>query len=148
MILFHNEQDKSLFLLEVGKSPLSQDSPDDHKLFIKRRSMITPLLKDFRRSQGAKSSWNANRFSMMTGIKKFHRSIAGLKQHRQLGRFLATRPERSMSGIFLGRNTKSRRSLLEQLIHESYYYHSLIDQVELELLIEAISQDEYSDLLV
>jgi hypothetical protein len=154
-VKFHNNEDYKLFLLEVedGESALrvsestTPSVPSELlELFIKRRKKDVKRVKDLRRSREAKSNWRHNRSKYKKGIKKFHKSTKGKRFHRSLGRFLATRDFKSsmkesletISVDILMEAAKALSSLKTHLIIETYYYQTLEDQVELELLFEAI----------
>lgn len=93
---FRTESDKQLFKIEmrlpmdldVGEGFPSSEHLDE---FIKSRRSLVPKLKDFRKSQNTKSQWRKDRYKLMSGIKKFHKSTKGKKMHRQIGRFISTR---------------------------------------------------------
>ena len=94
---FTSEYQKYLFCLDIERQDISKSiseswEPDDSLLeeFYKRRSPQINKLKDFRKSQASKASWRRNRYSYMKGIKDYHKSTQGKKQHRQLGNWLAT----------------------------------------------------------
>lgn len=147
MIRFFDDVDKQLFLLEVGKDINEEAEPSDHKLFIKHRKMVEPLLKDFRRSQSSKRNWVNNRGTYNFGIRRWHRSLEGRKFHRQLGRFLATHDRRERSSLLhedletKPLSADEKKELLLELLTESQFYHTLSDQVNIELLIEQLSAE-------
>jgi hypothetical protein len=95
---FSSLNDKKLFLMEVERIDLI-DSVDEAwvppqelmELFIQRRGSLIKGLKDFRKSQNTKSQWRRDRYKIMRGINRFHRSTKGKQFHRSMGRFLATR---------------------------------------------------------
>lgn len=93
-IKFKTDSDRVGFLVEVGRLDLldAESIPQEvFETFIKRRTGTVKRLKDFRKSQIAKSAWRGNRYKYMKGIRRYHRSTKGKRFHRSLGRFLATR---------------------------------------------------------
>ena len=96
---FLSEEDKILFLMEVGDSSMIEASKETtwqppeglvHH-FIKRRATLRKTYKDFHKSQAAKAGWRENKWKYLRGIARFHKSAAGKRFHRALGRFIATR---------------------------------------------------------
>lgn len=138
------------FLSEVERPDLADKSPEDipsevFELFLKRRKGIVPRLKDFRKSQATKSSWNKHRWKYLKGIKKFARSIRGKRLHRSLGRFVATRyslktktsaPRRETLELVKDLALKALPSLRTHMYIEQGYYMSLSEQVESELFMD------------
>ena len=143
---FASEVDAQLFLIEVGENPalcesLKTFTPTNEQLdsFISKRTRMESIIKDHRKSQVAKGAWRKNRYSMMKGIKAFHRSTEGKRFHRNLGNFLATRLTLSDSGRTATQKTnedfeflKSLNSAKTHLYIELEYYHQIYEQVELE----------------
>lgn len=136
---FQSDQDKILFLSEVGRVDLFEGQAEipaeviDE--FIKRRREKVFQLKDFRRSQLSKRAWRVNRFSMMKGINKFHRSVKGKKFHRQLGRFLATRVF-EVGDYNPIEVVKAISSAKTHLLLEFDYFMGFDEELELHNLIE------------
>src|ERR1019366_699836 len=120
MINSHNEQDKLLFIAEMGG-----DSPAHKSQFIQRRSHVGTLYTNFRKSSQGRLNWVRNKFNMMKGIRDYANSTESKKFHRQLGRWLATK-EFIPKGGLLGRQTESimLRSLL---VEELTYYLPLTE---------------------
>ena len=72
-------------------------------LFIQKQERPS-LIKDFLSSKRAERQWRRNRFRMKTAVNDFHKSMQGRRQHRRIGRFLATREQGSLkSGLFYPR---------------------------------------------
>jgi len=144
MIKFNSESDRLQFLLEVGKRIDEKETTDDHKSFIKHRTFVVPLLKDFRRSQAAKRAWTVNKLDYTFGLRNWHHSLEGRRFHRNLGRFLSSRinrnllmsPMASESLISKDELIDLRRAIIEELA----FYHSISEQANLELLLEEISE--------
>jgi hypothetical protein len=153
---FESLTDIHLFLTYIGRLDLVGNvsesfKPDDKmmELFIKRRTSVIPGLKNFRKSQIAKSQWRRNKYEMLKNMRKFHKSTAGKKFHRNLGNFLATRifqSTKSTNGIlktglqaesFLD-TLKSLSSLRTNLYIFSENFQTVRDQVDYELYLEAI----------
>ena len=142
-----DKNDKYCLLTEINRLDLLDvdELPDDvFEFFIKTRRQRVNRLKDFRRSQRTKSSWRKSRYSYMTGIKAFHRSIKGKRFHRSMARFLALRyfplkrPARESLEHVKDLALKASSSLRTHLYIEEGYYFSLDSQVDLELLAEYI----------
>ena len=140
-------QDKYSLLTEINRLDLVDEEsiPDDvFEVFIKQRRQRVNRLKNFRKSQNTKSAWRKNRFTYLTGIRKFHRSIKGKRLHRSMGRFLALRnfptkrPARESLERVKDLVLKSSSSIRTHMYIEEGYYMSLDSQIELELLAEYI----------
>lgn len=156
-IKFHNIIDLHHFLVEVDKIDLISEAKDLSfpiqedmiELFIQRRKGVISKLKNFRKSQSAKSAWRGNRRKYMSGIKSYHSSTQGKRHHRAMGRFLATRNTRdnsykreSLDNVDLiceiSELLKALSSLRTHLYIENEYYHPVDEQIEFELLMEDI----------
>jgi len=148
-VRFHSDCDKRLFLLEVGRVDLLdkvkgdswEPSSDLVELFIKGRQSLIPKLKDFRRSQATKSAWRHHRPAFLKGIRTFHRSTAGKRFHRTLGRWLATRlQDRDKFGsIYSLRNESLEQrvdllraitSIMNYAFQELEFYHDLYEELD------------------
>jgi len=140
---FHCSEDAQLFLVEVDQISKISTVTDEFQadssmveLYHQKRKKHVGKLKDFRKSQNAKSNWRKNRYKNMKGIKRFHKSTTGKRFHRSLGRFLATRE--------FGGNKYKREafdsSVLEVLTAisslrthhfiEFDYYHSMDEEID------------------
>lgn len=142
MMRFINEHDRAMLLSELGydESTRLEDVPE-HELheFIKRRSGLIRGAKNAARSQQAKRSWKKNRKAYMKGIKDFHKSTAGKRMHRQMGRFLATRiTQRGVQSSRMLRETllKALSSMRTHLYIENETYQDLRDQRDLSLMLD------------
>lgn len=129
--------DRTLLLSELGLPYNSEvEVTDEHYC------QIIEKRPDWRKSKDQKARWRRNRNAMMRGIKKFHKSTAGKKFHRQLARYAATRLGRS--------NNKLSESVIESNVDDfltavsSLRTHMYIDLGYYKPLIESI---EYSELL-
>jgi hypothetical protein len=141
MLKFRDKIHRSLFLADTGRLDLMDESleiPEEvSEAFIKRRKKLVFGLKDFRRSQDAKASWRKNRYKILKGIKSWHKSTAGKRFHRNLGRFLSTRIFRPKNESFDKYETlKAVSSLRTHLYIEGEYYSSLDEQVDYERFVE------------
>jgi hypothetical protein len=152
---FKTIEDVQLFLMEINRIDLLNSVKEDFiptdeqiKSFIKSRKSMIPGLKDFRRSQSSKANWRKNRYSMMKGLKNYHKSTAGKKHHRALGRYLATRdfklrsdkPE-SYSPLIINEICevlKGLSSLRTHLFIEFEYFHSVNEQVDMEIVLDEV----------
>jgi hypothetical protein len=141
---FLNEFELKMFLIESGNTAMLADVSMEtfqptvemlEKVFIQRQERKKGLL-DFRKSKDTESQWRANRYKMLRGIRRFHNSTEGKRQHRQLARFLATRDTRPEAGGILA--VAERSSLITEI--DNYvqgmkdffegYYHPIDDHFE------------------
>lgn len=125
-----------------------QPTNEEITRFIKSRTNLVKKLKDSKRASAQKSNWRQNRYKMMKGIKAFHKSTEGKRFHKRLGRFLATRLFKRSS---LGKTPTSEALYEDLLIKQSYlkglnaakqhlfveleYFHTLEEQVDIELFV-------------
>lgn len=152
---FANDHDAKLFCLEIDRSDLLLESDEavskDFKpcedmieLFLKKRRELVPHLKNFRRRQNTKKQWRHDRYKMMRGIKRFHKSTAGKRFHRSLGRFLATREclkksvEFTVSLHEVADVLKALSSLKTHAFVELEFYHPMAEEVEYLTFIEEL----------
>ena len=147
---FATEQDAKMFLLEIEKfdelgNASKEMKPDSEmmELFISKRRTLIPGLKDFRRRQNTRQQWRHERYKMLRGIKRFHKSTAGKKFHRALGRYLATRESLSESqSVFylteIADILKALSSLKTHAFIELEFYHPLSEELEYRLLFEEL----------
>lgn len=141
MVKFRTPEDKLLFLLEVGKKPGDDDTPDDHRLFIKRREKVGTLYKNFRKSRSAQLSWQRDRFKRQMASKRFAHSPEGRRLHRQLGRFLSTRIIIPKEGAYLSRQVREELiDLKKQLLDEMRFYVPLHLELFMRSIIDEISE--------
>jgi hypothetical protein len=148
---FATDQDAKMFLLEIEKfaeldGATKELKPDDEmiELFISKRKTLIPGLKDFRRRQNTKQQWRHERYKMLRGIKRFHKSTSGKKFHRALGRYLATREalQTESSKVFylteIADILKALSSLKTHAFIELEFYHPLSEELEYRLLFEEL----------
>lgn len=139
---FHTLEDARLFLLEIDRVDLVDKVNDNYnppdelvELFLKKRKKLFTPLKDFRRRQNTKASWKRNRSHYMKGIKRFHKSTAGKRFHRALGRFLSTRENyKELADVVEVLTALS--SLNTHVLIELDYFHSLTESIEYHEFIE------------
>jgi hypothetical protein len=142
MMRFQNDQDRNSLLSELGyPADTDLDKLPENELheFIKRRSGLIRGAKNQAVSKQVKRSWKKNRKNHMKGIKKFHKSTAGKRMHRQIGRFLATRiTKRSVKSTRMLRESllKAISSLRTHLYIENETYQTVNDQRDLGLLMD------------
>lgn len=126
------------------------EQPGESSSFVKHRKMIVPMLKDFRKSQQTKHNWRTNKNSMLKGIKKWHSDPEGKKFHRQLGRFLATRPDaqgrRLLPSIHANEDTEpisvdNLQMLKRELLNEQRSTFSSRALDEIGLVLEELDQE-------
>lgn len=143
---FKSHADKLFMLAEIDRFDLVETKqgnlewePEQELIdaLIQKRTGLIKSVKDFSKSQAAKASWRKNRYKIMKGIRKFHKSTQGKQFHRRLGNFLATRmigiikqstqekpKEENFSSSFITESLKSISSLRTHLYIESEYYMS------------------------
>lgn len=145
---FASKLDVQTFLIEIQALDKISSVDESYKAsvdevtnFLKARNPLVKKLKDHGKSSKQKANWRKNRTGMMKGIKAFHRSVAGKRFHKKLGRFLATRifrPKRSKSEAHLSMLQDRQEFLVglnsakQHLLIELEYFHQLQEQVELE----------------
>jgi len=147
---FRHDADAQAFLVEIGIfeniSEIKKDyKPNENQVeeFIKSRSGYTGGSKDIDKSNAQKKNWRKNKGKIKRGIKAFHKSVAGKKFHRNMGRFLATRITRdkladrneSFSILENMEYIKALNSAKQQLYIELDYFHALTEQAQLESLV-------------
>lgn len=126
--------DRVLVLSELGL-PLTSDLEITNEEFQK----IRDKRPDWRKSKDQKAAWRRNRRSIMRGIKKFHKSTAGKKFHRQLARYAATRLSRKSSLHEVDLTSDDFLTAVSSMRTHMYidlgYYKPLVEELEyLELL--------------
>jgi hypothetical protein len=145
MLKFKSLQDMQLFLLEVNRIDLiskvksEADIPEElFESFIQGRRTIVPQLKNFRQSQASKASWRQNSYKMLRGVRSFHKSTAGKRFHRSLGRFLANRNPLKREGLVEGAFAfelceflKGISSIKTHYWIERGYFHVVDEEVDL-----------------
>jgi hypothetical protein len=151
---FHTQNEVNLFFLEIASFDQYGVHGTDYKptneemeLFLKNRKGKISAIKDFRKGQLSKANWRKNRFKIMKGIKRFHKSTAGKRFHRKLSRFILTRDSKKVSKT----DSKERKdeaqaanyfnkidtatsinSAISHLICELNYYHPFDEHIEVE----------------
>lgn len=169
---FYDQNDMSLFLVEVCRPDLLSQVSDGYtptddlvEILLHKRRGIIGSLKDFRKSQNTKGHWRKNRYSIMRGIKRFHKSTKGKRFHRELGNFLTrklfdrsimdkdsrmfpNRAKRDASEHLVGESLlflteavdmlKSLSSLKTHLYIESQYYMPLYEHSEFSMFSEEL----------
>ena len=151
LMKFATDQDAKLFLIEIERLDLVDSAtkeffPDEEMMseFIKKRRTLIPGLKDFRRRQNTRQQWRHERYKMLKGIRRFHKSTAGKKFHRALGRFIATREslsECSHKIFYLSEIADILKSISSLKTHaniELEFYHPLSEELEYRLLFEEL----------
>lgn len=148
---FATVQDAKMFLLEIENfdeldnvTKELKPTPEMMELFIQKRKTLIPGLKDFRRRQNTRQQWRHERYKMLRGIKRFHKSTAGKRFHRALGRYVATRESlgESSSKVFylteVADILKALSSLKTHAFIELEFYHPLSEELEYRLLFEEL----------
>lgn len=150
MFKFREDVDAQAFLVELGifeniTEVTKEFTPSEQQVedFIKSRAGYTGP-KDKDKSNAQKKNWRKNKVKIKRGIKAFHKSVEGKKFHRNLGRFLATRITRdklsdrhdeSFSILENLEYIKALNSAKQHLYIELDYFHTMIEQVQLESLV-------------
>lgn len=144
------------FVTEVGRFDLIEcvdkdwePNEDMQEDLIKKRRPVFNTLKSHFRSSASKSSWRANRTNIMRGIKAFHRSTAGKRFHKDMGRFLV---RKIFSPLTQYRNQKAKMvslsitekadvlkaisSMKTHIIIESGFYQGIYEQYGLDWMVK------------
>jgi len=137
---FLYESDKQIFEWEMQNDKESGGNQDK---FIRRRKGVISQLKDYHKSQQGKSSWRANRWQHLRGIKRFAKSTEGKRFHRALGNFLANRYMRDKpSSQFQRENYDFLLSLsslqTHALLENDYYFPSIVEAADYEFFSEYV----------
>jgi len=152
---FASKHDAQMFLTEIGRIDLIREVDQDFKptddmleIFVKIRRTLVPGLRNFRKSQVSKEQWRKNRYKLLKGIKRFHRSTKGKRMHRAIGRFLATRD--SSLGSFKRKANeyleihdvceilKALTSVKTHNYIEFEYYHTVDEEVLYQIFTEEL----------
>lgn len=147
---FATDQDAKMFCFEIERFDAASDADKNFKpdrdmieIFLKKRRELIPGLKNFRKTQNTKQQWRGERYKMMRGIKRFHKSTAGKRFHRSLGRFLATREslQENFTSFYLtevAEVLKAFSSLETHAYIELEYYHPLAEELEFRILFDEL----------
>jgi hypothetical protein len=139
---FLNTLDKELFEWEV------KNADGDEEKFVHRHKGLVSQLKDFRKSQNQKQQWHKNRWQMLRGMKRFHKSTQGKKFHRMLGRFLASRYLRDKSMIRDKADNNYREYYDLGLALSSLHTHAILEtQYYIPSITESVEYEEFIDYL-
>lgn len=130
---FVNNLSKQLYEKELEVSKLSEAD------FIRKRQGLVTRVKDRKKSRLTKIQWKHNKWKMLKGIKRFHKSTVGKRFHRSLGRFLATR---SFKGSLAYREAQELvmpvTAILNHAFIEREYYMSISEQIDYELFCDVV----------
>jgi hypothetical protein len=137
---FYNSVDEEVFKQELASTNLSEGE------FLKRRKVLLKGMKDRKKSLGTKLDWKKNRFKLMRGIKRFHKSNRGKRFHRDLGRFLATRELKGLAYKECQELVVPVTACLTHAYHELEWYMNIEDGLEYEIFIEEL-YDEVLEIL-
>lgn len=133
---FINEIDQRLYQQELKLSQLSEAD------FIRKRHGLIKRVKDRQRSRETKKQWRHNRWKILKGIKRFHKSTQGKRFHRQLGRFLALR---DFKGPLAYREARDLvmpiSSVLTHAFLEQDYFMPLSEQINYELFCDEVYEE-------
>jgi len=141
---FKTTLDAQTFLTEIGdiERAMTSDSTytptnEEVKTFIKKRANVIKKLKNYSKSRDGKLLWRRNRHKMLKAVRGFHKSVAGKRFHKKLGRFLATRITRNEDSDLKNKHEAliGLNSLKQHLMVELDYFHQSIEQAELENLV-------------
>ena len=155
MKLRHKE-DAPFFLADLGRLDLLESLKENEEIddelfemFIKRRRPLITGLRNFRKSQLTKQQWRSSRWKFLRGIKKFHRSLAGKRMHRSLGRFLATHITRDSMSTLRDRYESLDPFQFEALkALSSYRTHAYIEEEYYMPLSEAEEYSSFMDYVI
>ena len=137
---FYNSVDEEVFKQELSSMGMSEGE------FMKRRKVLIKGMKDRKKQITTKLDWKKNRFKIMQGIKKFHRSTRGKRFHRDLGRFLATRELKGLAYKECQELVVPVTACLTHAYHELEWYMNIQDSVEYEIFLEEL-YDEVLEIL-
>lgn len=143
---FHSKEDKFLFLNELGRTDdvysfneSATITEEEEKEFIKKRGTLIKGVRDRDKSSAQKTNWRQNKHKIMKGIKKYHKSSAGKRFHRNMSRFMMTRITRDKtpnSSIYeMGSYLSTLNSLKQTFSVELEFYHPLFEQMEIETIL-------------
>jgi hypothetical protein len=150
---FLDKHELNLFFIESGNfqkinSEEVEFEPDSEMLegiFIKRQDRKASL-PSFRKSQDTEGQWRGMRYKMLSGIRRFHRSTEGKRQHRAMARFLANREIRPSIKDQSILSMQERSLLITELdtfvqdlsdFHEKYF-HPIDDYFDLFTIRQSI----------
>lgn len=150
---FLDKHELNLFFIESGNfqkinSEEVEFEPDSEMLegiFIKRQDRKASL-PSFRKSQDTEGQWRGMRYKMLSGIRRFHKSTEGKRQHRAMARFLANREIRPSIKDQSILSMQERSLLITELdnfvqdlsdFHEKYF-HPIDDYFDLFTIRQSI----------
>jgi len=131
---FASDDDKVIFDIELRESNLGESD------FIKRRTQIVTGIRDFQRGQQTKSQWRKNKYKMLKGMRRYHKSTAGKKFHRQLSRYMTSR---TFGGLAYDANNEAIKALSSALTHgmiETQYFMPVMECVEYEIFLDCLTE--------
>mgnify|MGYP001772659543 CR=1 FL=1 len=143
----------SKFSEEIFRREFEVSGIEDINEFLFQRRKLELGLVDKERSRLQKQNWRRYRWKYLKGIRRFHKSTAGKRFHKQLGRWLATRPfdkivyqwEQERKALDREREVERLKDILtlrEFLIAgTSAITHALIEKRYVGLLEEEIEYD-------
>lgn len=138
MLRFESDLDKKGLALSLGYKTYESVPADILEDFLKQRKSLVKKIVDFRRSNRTKRQWVGKRFTMMKGIKRFHRSTAGKRFHRALSRFLLTRISNKDSEQTRSEALASLSSFKTHLYIEARLYTELIEQADFQEFLDDV----------
>jgi len=147
MIKFKSDEDKVKFLVEAERPDLINQELSEEQIqelwqgIIKRRSRLKKRLKDRKRSRIQRQNWRKYRSKYLLALRKWHRSVAGKRFHRALGRFLSLRLNRESNQLNYHERFEFLKLLSSLRTHwyiEGVYYKPLLEEIEYELFIEEV----------
>lgn len=162
--IFEHGFDKELFLHDLSEFSNSESKLDVEQLpvdLVNERQSRKINLKDYRKSLVMKKQWRVNRFKLMSGIKRFHRSTKGKQFHRTFGKKVASRDWSSLNESIISPLDKIEllsalssmrthlviglkfNSSIDEEVNYQLFYESSIEQInDLEKLIsESLNLD-------
>lgn len=143
-IKFHSGTYKKMYCEEYGVYKKKEPELTEAD-FIRKRKGVVSRVKDFRKGQTQKGNWRKGRWKIMKGIKQYHRSTAGKRFHKKLGRFVALRNLRNLSYGERHELLQPMFSAIQHSFLELNYYHPVDETIEVELFVEYL-YDEFFEL--
>jgi hypothetical protein len=144
---FLDTHELNLFFIESGNaSKINTEDPSVYEtpvemleaVFIKRQDRKGGLL-DFRKSKDTEGQWRGMRYKMLKGIRRFHKSTEGKRQHRAMARFLTNKEFRPDVKSQTTLSLQERSNLITDLDNfvlgleefHSKYFHPIDDYFDM-----------------
>lgn len=145
---FLDAHELNLFFVESGKvskintEDFTSYEPDVDLLegiFIKRQERKKSMAPDHRKGADTEGQWRGMRYKMLKGIRRFHKSTEGKRQHRAMARFLVNkdfRPNLKTSSILSMQEKSHLVTDLDNYVlaiteFQKGYFHPIDDHFDL-----------------